>query len=210
MTTAHTTIRRAPAVLAAVLACALLAACGSSNSSSTTSSTAAGGTSTTASRSGAGSTASRTAFRACLKAHGVTLPTRRPGSGGPPAGGAPGFFGGGGGGSGTSTGPAGGGLAARNPKMAAAIKACGGSRFFRGGTGRFRLNRTAITKYVTCVRQHGYNLPSPNFSGKGPIFPANIRTNPKFVSASKACASLLIPPRGASSGSSGGATPSTS
>ncbi len=210
LTTAHTTIRRAPAALAAVLACALLAACGSSSSSSTsstTSSTSAGGTSTTA--SGAGSSASRTALRACLKAHGVTLPTRRPGSGTPPAGGAPGLFGAGGGG-GTGTGRARGGFAARNPKLAAAIQACGGSQAFRGGGRRFRLNRTAVTKYVACVRTHGYNLPSPNFSGKGPIFPANIRTNAKFISASKACASLLVPARGASSGSSGGAPPSTS
>jgi hypothetical protein len=43
-------------------------------------------------------------------------------------------------------------------------------------------------------------MPKPNFSGKGPVFPASIRTNPKFVAASKACASLLVRPRSAPSG----------
>ncbi len=54
---------------------------------------------------------------------------------------------------------------------------------------------------MTCVRQHGYNLPSPNFSGKGPVFPANIRSNAKFQAASRACQSLLVPQRGSGSGS---------
>ena len=45
------------------------------------------------------------------------------------------------------------------------------------------------------MRQHGYNLPNPNFSGKGSVFPSNIRTNPKFLAASKACQSILIPAR---------------
>ena len=38
-------------------------------------------------------------------------------------------------------------------------------------------------------------MPNPNFSGKGPIFPANIRTNTKFQAASKTCQSILVPPR---------------
>ncbi len=83
--------------------------------------------------------------------------------------------------------------------MQAAFKACGANFGFgagRGGGGfRGRLSHAAITKYVTCVRQHGYNLPNPNFSGKGPIFPQSIQTNAKFQAASKACQSLLIPPR---------------
>ncbi len=62
-----------------------------------------------------------------------------------------------------------------------------------------------MNAYVACVRQHGYNLPKPNFSGKGPVFPANIRSNPKFQTASKACQSLLIPRR-----PSGGGTSTTS
>ncbi len=83
--------------------------------------------------------------------------------------------------------------------MQAAFKACGANFGFGGGAGgrgfRGRLSHTAITKYVTCVNQHGYKLPSPNFSGKGPIFPQSIQSNAKFQAASKACQSLLIPAR---------------
>jgi hypothetical protein len=100
-----------------------------------------------------------------------------------------------------------GGGAGRNftPKMRAAFQACGAQfGFGAGGRGfRGRLSHTAITKYVTCVRQHGYNLPNPNFSGTGPIFPRNIQSNAKFQAASRACQSLLIPPR------PGGGTTST-
>jgi hypothetical protein len=45
------------------------------------------------------------------------------------------------------------------------------------------------------VRQHGYSLPNPNFSGHGPVFPASIRSNPKFESASRPCQRLLFPAR---------------
>ena len=45
-----------------------------------------------------------------------------------------------------------------------------------------------MTKFVACVKQHGYNLPAPNFSGKGPIFPATIERNKKFQTAARACA----------------------
>ena len=176
----------------------LIAACGSASSSSTTttSASAAAGGGTNASR--------RAALVACLKQHGVTLPARPPGSGAPPA-----ASGGGTGTTGTGTTPrrgfffGGGGGPAANPKFRAALQACGAKFGFRGGQGfRRRLSHAAITKYVTCVRQHGYNLPNPNFSGKGPIFPANIQSNKKFQTASRACQSLLIPPR--PSGSGGG------
>ena len=91
---------------------------------------------------------------------------------------------------------------ANNPKLRAAFQACGARfGFGAGGQGfRGRLSRANITKYVTCVRQHGYNLPNPNFSGKGPVFPANIRSNAKFQAASRACQSLLVPPRPSGSG----------
>jgi hypothetical protein len=135
----------------------------------------------------------------------VTLPPRPQGA--PPGGGtgttgtgttgrAPGrgLFGGGGG-------------FANNPKLRAAFQACGARFGFHGGQGfRGRLSRTNITKYVTCVRQHGYNLPNPNFSGKGPIFPANIRNNAEFQAASRACQSLLVPPRSTGSGTGTGTT----
>jgi hypothetical protein len=82
--------------------------------------------------------------------------------------------------------------------MRAALQACGAKFGFGGGAGggfRGRISHTAITKYVACVRQHGYKLPNPNFSGKGPIFPQNIQTNKQFQAASRTCQSLLIPPR---------------
>jgi hypothetical protein len=172
----------------------LIAACGSASSASktTTSSTTA-----SAAAGGAPNASRRAALAACLKQHGVTLPSRPPGaSGGPP----PGSGGSNGTGSnGTGTTPrggffGGGGGFANNPKLRAAFQACG-ARFGFGGGQRSRLSRAAITKYVTCVRQHGYNLPKPNLSGKGPVFPSNIRTNAKFQVASRACQSLLTPPR---------------
>ena len=176
--------RRAPAALALLLTGGLVAACGSSSSNSTTTHAPAG-----AVASANGGTRNRTAFRQCLQQHGITLPARPPGgrsggprpgsgSGGPPRGG--GVFGGGG---------AGGGFRS-NPKLRAAVQACGGGNFRRGR--RLQISHTAITNYVACVRKHGFNMPSPNFSGKGPVFPASIRTNPKFEAASKSCQSLLF------------------
>ena len=161
----------------------LVAGCGSSSSTSSSASTSASAASST----------SRAKLVACLKQHGITLPAgRRPGTGTTPSGRPPagGFFG--------RTG-------ANASKFRAAFKACGAN--FPAGRGGFRrgFNRQNIQKYVTCVRQHGYNLPEPNFSGNGPVFPANIRTNKKFQSASKACQSLLAPPQGAGgAGSTGG------
>lgn len=185
--------------LALVSVSLAVAACGSSSGSGTTS--ASSGSSTAASSSTRSS--SRASFVACLKQHGVTLPSRAagsgapggapgggaPGSGGPPAGGG-GFFGGG-------TGSGRGGFFRNNPKFAAAFKACGGNRFGAGrGRVRARITHAAVDKYVACVRQHGYpQMPNPNFSGTGGVFPASIRKNAKFLAASRACESLLVPAR---------------
>jgi len=209
-------------VFAALVLGCLVAACGSASGSSTTSGTttaasaAAGG----AGSAGASGTSSsrRTALAACLKQHGVTLPARPAGApGGGAPGGAPPSGGTGTGTTGTGTTGTGttgttprrgffggGGGFANNPKLRAAFQACGAKFGFGGGGRGFRgrLSHTAITKYVTCVRQHGYNLPNPNFSGKGPIFPANIQNNAKFQAASRACQSLLVPARPAGSGTS--------
>ncbi|HWE13493.1 MAG TPA: hypothetical protein VG365_08280, partial [Solirubrobacteraceae bacterium] len=169
----HLHARRLPALtLTAALVALCLAACGSSSSTSSTGSAGAAGSggAATSSGSSSGSAANRTTLAACLKAHGVTLPPRPAGAGQRPAngaGGGPGFFGGGGGGGGAA-----GGRFANNPKLRAAFQACGGGR--ASGGSRFRLSHAAVTKFVACVKQHGYNLPSPNFSGKGPIFPASI------------------------------------
>ncbi len=187
--------RRAPLALAVLVTGCCVAACGSSSSSSTTTSSAAasssGASSAAASSSGA-SSARRAALVACLRSHGVKLPSR-PGGFRPPSGaggtGATGsrprfFFGGG----------------AANPKLQAAFKACGAN--FRGGARLGRVSHQTIQKYVACVRQHGYDLPNPNFSGHGAVFPASIRSKPKFQSASRACQSLLFPARSGSPPSS--------
>jgi hypothetical protein len=195
------------AVLAGVIgACLCIAACGASSSSTTSSGSGSSGTSTTASAS-----SSRAALVACLKQHGVTLPAnfgrfRRPGTGTTPgAGTTPG-----GGGPPAGGGFGGGGGALRNSKFGAAFRACGSKLGFRGrfgggGAGRFRLSHTKIDQFVACVRKNGYDLPTPNFSGKGGIFPSSARSNPKFLAASKKCESLLVP-----SGGAGGGGPASS
>jgi hypothetical protein len=197
------TSRRALLVFGTVVAACAIAACGSSKSS----------TSTSASASTTAASSSRATLVACLKAHGVTLPAGASGvgrgtNGGPPrgapgAGGGGALFGGGAGGAGRFRG---------NSKFAAAFKACGAN--FRGrfrpgaGRGGFRISHTAINNFVACVRKHGYpQMPNANFSGKGGVFPSSIRTNPKFVAASRVCASTLRP-SGAPSGSAGSSTSS--
>jgi hypothetical protein len=199
----HSRTLRLAALAGTVLVTALmLAACGSSSNTSSSSSSSAA-----ASASGAsGTAATRSKFAACLKAHGVTLPSRPAGArrrpngggegGGPPSGG--GFFGGGGGGGGNGGQGAG---RFNNPKMRAALQACGGGRFPQR---RFTPNKAAVTQFVACVKQHGYNLPAANFSGKGPIFPASIERNKKFQTAARACASDLRGPGGSGSGGAGG------
>ncbi len=183
------------AVLACVVTACLLAACGSSSSSSAASKSS-GGSSTAATSAGGGASTTRTKLVACLKQHGVTLPARpggfrrpNPNGGGTNGGSGGGFFGGGGGFFGG--GARGGGFRA-NPKLAAAFKACGGANFPRRHFGAGN-RRVVIDNFVKCVRQHGYNLPTPNFSGTGPVFPRSIESNAKFQAAAKACAKTLIP-----------------
>jgi len=205
---------RALLILAALATAAVLAACGSSSSKGSSSTTA----------SAAGATGARGAqfakLQACLKQHGVTLPNRgqlrRPGgatgatgaTGGPSRSGGPGLFGGG-----RAPGGAGrGGFLGNNPKMAAALKACG-ANFPRGGfgnrvnAGRFRAEReAAINKFAACVAQHGYKLPKANFSGTGPVFPTSIENNAKFKAASKDC-KLTLPSFRPGGGFGGGPPP---
>jgi hypothetical protein len=199
--------RGAPVALAVIAASCWIAACGSS--SSTTSGAAASASATTTSAGGAGSAsgtgttgrgafspARRAALVACLKSHGVTLPSRPAGAGGgpPPSGG-----------SGTSTtGSQRGSFFRSNPKVATALKDCGANFGFGRGAGLARVSHQAILNYVACVRQHGYDLPTPNFSGHGAIFPANIRSNPKFEAASRQCQSLLVRPGGGGSSTTAG------
>jgi hypothetical protein len=200
------TVRLAMLAGTVLITAVVLAACGSS--SNTSSSGASSGSSSASAAAGRPSSAARSKLVACLKSHGVTLPNRPPGaqrrpSGGgegdaPPGGGGGFFFGGPRrGGSGGTGGPGG---RVSNPKFRAAFQACGGGQFQRR---RFTPNKAAVTKFVACVKQHGYDLPTPDFSGKGPIFPATISRNKKFQAAARACASDLRP-QGAPGASGGG------
>ncbi|HEX3518447.1 MAG TPA: hypothetical protein VHT29_05380 [Solirubrobacteraceae bacterium] len=154
------------AALLALLACLLLAACGGSSGSSSTASTNASATSST---SGTGQPAGRkrfTALRECLAKNGITLPKRTPGQ----AGGG-GFLGG----------AAGGGpqlpKGVTRAQYEAAVKKCGGfagGRIAPGAAGTQRFKSPAftqaLTKFAACMREKGVKLPTPNTSGKGPIF----------------------------------------
>ncbi|MGZ4312205.1 MAG: hypothetical protein ACXVR1_08895 [Solirubrobacteraceae bacterium] len=190
------TFRLAGMAVTVVVTAAVVAACGSS---SNTGSASTSTSSSAAAAAGGTSSAARSKFAACLKAHGVTLPARpagarrRPAGGYGYGGGGPGFFFGGGGGTGSGAGRF------DNPKFRAALQACGGARLPQR---RFTPNKAAITKFAACVKQHGYKLPAPNFSGKGPIFPATIARDKTFQAAAKACASDLRP-QGAAGGASG-------
>jgi hypothetical protein len=224
---------RAIAALAVVVIVAVcVAACGSSSSTSSSSS------SSSAAAPSAGGTGNRAKLTACLKQHGVTLPSRPRGAGGygSPAGAPNGSAngttnsngngnGGTGNGNGNGNGSAngngqgntgsrngyhngggfgGGGGRFNNPKFRAAFKACGVTAGFRG-RGNFRPSSAAITKFAACVKQHGYTLPKPNLTGKGPVYPVSIERNAKFQAASRSCQSLLRPAGGGPPG--GGAPP---
>jgi len=182
--------RGAVIALAVIAGSCAIAACGSSSSTSTAGASASSASTTSSSGSG-GFAARRAALVACLKSHdpSLTLPARPAGAPAP--------------GSGTATTGGAGGFFRNNPKAQAALKACGANFGFRGGARFGRVSHQAIQNYVTCIRQHGYSsMPNPNFSGKGPIFPASIRSNPHFQAASRSCQNLLVRPGGATTTSS--------
>ena len=200
------------AITVALLAAIAVAACGSS---------ATTGSNTSGSSAAANAATSRTKLAACLKQHGVTLPSRAAG-GKPPAGGAPdGVPGGtppGGGYGGGGTPPAagaggpgvpGGAAGPQSSKFRAAFKACGadfgGGQFRRGGGPGAKPTAAALAKFTACVDAHGYKLPKANTSGNGPIFPKRIESNKTFEAAAKACQADLRPSGGASSSSSSAA-----
>jgi hypothetical protein len=152
-----------------------LAACGS---------TSASGSSTSTTKPGA---ASEAAYTACLKQHGVTLPTFTPGSF--PTGGTRPTFTPGSGGFG-----AGGGLR-NNPKFEAAATACkslrpsGGFGGFGRGSGGF--NSAAFAAYRNCLKLHGVTLPTgrPPNSGTGST-PSTTTPSASYQAAIAACAAL--------------------
>jgi len=180
----------------AVLALATvgLTACGGSSTTTTnaaaTGATATGGSSTGSSTStpGVGRGGARfAAMRECLQKNGVALPPRTPG-GGRPSGGA-GFLGGGGG----PALPKG----VTRAQYEAALKKCGGGgHFLRSGPAGVNnpIFKQALAKFAECLRQNGVNVPTPNTSGKGPVFNTkglNV-ASPQFKAATGKCRSALV------------------
>jgi hypothetical protein len=129
------------------------------------------------------------------------------GNGGPPGGGLPG----GGGGAGGAGGAGAGMTTAQREKLQAALKACGASTP-TGGRQRTAPDvnsaayRKSIEAYAACVRKNGFDLPKPNFSGKGPIFdPDEVdQTDATFKKASAACQSTLRQGQGQGGGGASG------
>jgi len=200
-------------VLVLVPASLGLAACGGSSNTTATSANASATTPRSATGTGAtGPGGARfKAMRECLQKNGVTLPQRPPGQrGGPPGGpsGPRGFFGGAGGANGPQP-PNG----VTRAQLQAAIKKCGGGvgdQILRRGT---RLKNpaylAALTKFATCMRENGVNVPAPNTSGNGPIFSTKgLNTaSAQFRSAELKCRSDLTGPlqRGPGAGATGAA-----
>jgi hypothetical protein len=181
-----------------VLASLSVAACGSSSSAS---SGGPGITTTTAANQ-------RADVAACMRKQGVTLPARPNGTGRPGGATGPRAPRAGGGTGGFLFGGAGAGRGQfNNPKFQAAAKKCGlaFNRNGAGAGGAQRFNPTSnpqfkksLTKFVACVRKNGYDLPSPNLTGNGPVFDAGKvnRNDPKFTKAAQKCQSLLSLGRG--------------
>ena len=58
---------------------------------------------------------------------------------------------------------------------------------------RLPLSATAITilhAYTACIAKHGYQLPTPNTSGNGPVFPAGTDRIRGYRTAAKSCTSI--------------------
>jgi hypothetical protein len=171
--------------LALALVALVLAGCGGGSSSSSSESSTTPGSDSQSSGSGgkAGFDISEEQ-RSCLKEKGVELPEFNGGE--PPEGFEP---------------PPGGeapeGGLQGNSK---AFGECGvETPEFKGGPGGEggapNMNSAAfkkqVEKYVACVKENGYELAEPNFSGEGPIFEKAESESASFKEASASCQSLL-------------------
>jgi hypothetical protein len=186
----------AAVVVPALLAGVTLAACGSSSTTSTNASAnAPAGANGSSGATGAGGNvgARFSALRECLEKNGITLPKRTPGTGATGSRPAPGTGGPGAGAFGIK------GAGPKLPKgvtkaqYEAALKKCGGGLLGRPGNFNNPARTAALTKFATCMRQNGINLPTPNTNGTGPIFNTkSINTaSAQFKAAEKTCASAL-------------------
>jgi hypothetical protein len=177
--------------LALALGALVLAGCGGSGGSSESSTTASSSESNSTRKFKGGFELSEEA-KACLKEKGVELPEFKGGAGGPPQGGE-GFE------------PPEGGEMPRGAPPQGGFKAnskafeeCGVELGeFKGpiGKGGPDVNsaefKKQIKEYVACVRENGYELAEPNFSGEGPIFEKSESESEAFKRASAKCQSLL-------------------
>lgn len=171
------------AVLVLAIASIVLSACGSSSKSSTATSASASSSVAGAAR-GPGRFA---ALRECLQKNGVTTPKFTPGQRPPGAGG---FLGASGGAGGPQL-PKG----MTRSQYEAVLKKCGADFSHAGGFSGLgsRFNSTAVkaalNKFASCMRENGVNVPSPNTSGKGPVFDTKglDPTGTKFKEAESKC-----------------------
>jgi len=119
------------------------------------------------------------AFRDCMQKQGVMLGQHKPGQ---PGSGAPFQL------------PAG----VTRAEYEAALQRCAALRpRFPGGAGRFRSPAftAVLVRFGACMRDSGVPLPTPNTTGKGPVFTTTgINTaSPTFREAEAKCAPLLRP-----------------
>jgi len=195
-----------------VLGALVLAGCGgssgggSTDTSTTASSSSGSEGSTTEGKAGGMFNISEEA-KACLKEKGVELPEFKggEGEGGPPSGEPP--SGAEGGEKPEGTPPAGGFGGEGNEEMQKAFEECGvETPEFKGGPGGEggapNINSAAFKKqakeYVACVRENGYEIAEPDFSGEGPVFEKSESESAAFKKASAKCQSLLGGPSGGS------------
>ncbi len=204
------------AAIALIVIALVVAGCGGgSGGSSSSESTTTAASSSEGGKSGAVEISEEA--KACLKEKGVELPEFKGGEGGPPTGegGEPpeGFEppANGEAPAGAAGGPPSGGEVPGGEKMEeqkAAFEECGvefGGGFAGGpgGAGKPNVNSAAFKKqvkeYVACVKENGYELAEPNFSGEGPVFEKAESESAAFKKASESCQSILGAPGGETS-----------
>jgi hypothetical protein len=191
------------AAIAIALCALVLAGCGGSSGGSGTEA------STTATSTGGGGEGAKFAIseedRQCLKEKGVELPEFKAGEGPRtfqkgevPEGGAM-----------PEGGPHGGFGGETSEANEKAFEECGVEMpEFKGGPGgqaggpnvNSAAFRKQVKEYVACVRENGFELAEPDFSGEGPIFKKAESESAAFKKASAQCQSLLAGPGGAPTG----------
>lgn len=214
-------MRKQLGIMAALVALAV-GACGGGDASSTSSATETatnGSDSASSTRGGPGNGFMSAEVRDCLKKAGVDLPQAPQGAGDGPSGTVP--DGGAGlpsgappqGDNGSPSGappeggfPGQGGDLSQQDREAlqAALKKCGvdvrpGQAGGRAPDIDDAAYQQRVRDYVACVRDNGYDLPDPDFSGNGPVFDDKEvdRTSQAFQDASRKCQDRLRPPTSA-------------